>query len=199
MIEFLRNLTEGMMAMDSFLYRVGVLKLEELKVPTGVGYLIHWTGMNEMFSPVLAQRIRDNLESALAMEGWSSQSINRVLNKLSVAVMPNGIMVTVPDKIFAVYERGRRGYKMRPRQKPVPIRLSTGEIIFRKVTPQSIAKGRWYVPPQPGKFILRQILEEVREEVEIELMERSQRLMQRLSELVAEQFASTPNPFARGD
>lgn len=188
-----------MMAMDSFLYRVGVLKLEELKVPTGVGYLIHWTGMNEMLSPVLAQRIRDNLESALAMEGWSSQSINRVLNKLSVAVMPNGIMVTVPDKIFAVYERGRRGYKMRPRQKPVPIRLSTGEIIFRKVTPQSIAKGRWYVPPQPGKFILRQILEEVREKVEIELMERSKRLMQRLSELVAEQFASTPKPFARGD
>ncbi len=169
--------------------RIKAISFESINVPDGVGYLIFWSGNNEVLIPELSRRIRENLRAILINAGWNERTIDRIVNNLKVAIQRNGILVSITDKIFKAQELGvKPRYMTHLVGKTVPIETPFG-VIFRKVTFESIRKGSWFNRGIEPNYYLRQALEEVLPDIEMSIAEQSRYLFEELHELLNRMMA----------
>jgi hypothetical protein len=84
-----------------------------------------------------------------------------------VKVRNGQIIIDVKHPAFEYLDRGVRPFQMKPHDKAVPIRRGY-TVIFRKITPQSVQRGRWRHPGiKAHRFIQRAVNEAINQMVRI--------------------------------
>jgi hypothetical protein len=111
---------------------------------------------------LLASMIEAKLISLLQAHGYRN-----IAHSVSVKVRNGQIIIDVKHPAFEYLDRGVRPFQMKPHDKAVPIRRGY-TVIFRKITPQSVQRGRWRHPGiKAHRFIQRAVNEAINQMVRI--------------------------------
>lgn len=126
----------------------------------------------ERFLQKLERLTLRNIERNIRQEAFSPAAKKRLIEGMRVERGPKSITVIATDPAFRPLLEGQKPGQMRwlvKAQRPIPIVLDSGELIFRSATPQSMSNGSWYHPGRKPTTVIERAKEAARETVKKEI------------------------------
>ncbi len=117
---------------------------------------------------MLRDEVFKRFKEKLRQEAFSPAAKARLIQGMDIKIGKNSVTIVATDPIFRPLLEGRKNRQMTwltKADRPIPIVLESGEVIFRNATQQSMQNGAWYHPGRKPSTVLEKAKVEAREVV----------------------------------
>ena len=119
----------------------------------------------ERFLKKLERLMLKSIRLKIQQEAFSPAAKKRLREGIKAELGPKSVTIIATDPAFRPLIEGQKPGQMRwlmKAQRPIPIVLDSGEVIFRWASPRSMANGSWYHPGRKPTTVIERAKAEAR-------------------------------------